>query len=187
MNHNVSVGNIIVKDITNRLQGSMCGIIPLSVIFLTVATTVHAYSVVTVSTVATAGLETQFIASTTNQYLSNLVVNPFFAGTYQIQLLGQNPNYNPPTPAPTTLEAALSLGATVYVYGFANGMTYQNGVDEGLAITLSNLCSSATNFTLVNTTTATFDTNTCLDAIQNVLDQLFNVDLSTPTVLPPQP
>jgi hypothetical protein len=142
------------------------------------------YTVVTISTSAPQGLETSFIASTTNQYLSTLFVNPLFAGTYQLLLYGQNPDYNPP---PTTLEDALSLGATVYVYGFANGMTYQQTQIESMTVMMGSLCASATDFNLVNTSTMTFDTNTCFDVISTIEDSLYELSLSTPTPLPPEP
>jgi len=152
------------------------------VLSLTLVGNSQAYTVVQTSTSAPRGLETSFIAATTNQFLSTLFVNPLFAGTYQLTLLGVNPNYNPP---PTTLEQSLSLGATVYVYGFVDGMTYQQHVEEKSVGFEGSLCSAATNFNLVNTTTATFDTNTCLDMISTIEDQLYEMSLSTPTPIPP--
>lgn len=131
-------------------------------------------------------LEASFLASTTNYFDAKFVVNPLFPGTYNITLLGLNTPYLPPVP-PTTLEDALSLGATVYVYGFANGMTYQQNQEENLTAAWGSLCASATSFALIQTTTATFSAATCRDVADTILNQLFEQSLSTPTVIPPAP
>lgn len=80
------------------------------------------FAQVTVSTAAPAGLIDQWLGDTTAKYLANVVTNPFSPRTYAVTLIGPNPAYNPP---PTTLEQALSLGATVYLYGWGNGIDYQ--------------------------------------------------------------
>lgn len=152
------------------------------------ASPADAHTVVDVSTAAPSGLESDFLRDATSQFLSSLYVNPYYPGTYALKLFARNPAYNPPPPPvvpPTTLEAALALGATVYVYGFANGMTYQNEVAEGLVGRLGNLCQSATYFNLIETSTKTFNLGTCHDVVATIENQFFSLSLSTPTPIPP--
>lgn len=125
--------------------------------------------------------ESNFLANTTTYFEAKLVPNPLIANTYQLNLYGLNPSFNAP---PTTLQDALSLGSTVYVYGFANGMTYQNKVSENLTSGMIELCGNATNFNLIQATTATFNLATCQDVLSNLIDEFFNIDLSTPTPIP---
>ena len=71
--------------------------------------------------------------------------------------------------------------------GFANGMVYQNEVSVGTAVRLNSLCDSATSFMLVQTSTATFDRGTCEDVLTNIINEFYQLDLSTPTPIPPVP
>jgi hypothetical protein len=143
----------------------------------------QAYTVVTISTGAPTNLEKQFLASTTAQFQGLVTPNPSASNTYALKLFGLNPNYK--ASAPLTLEQSLFLGATVYVYGFANGMTYQQQVEEGSIGTLGNLCDSATAFMLLQASPASFDRSTCQDVIATIMNQLFQMSLSTPSVIPP--
>lgn len=143
----------------------------------------QAYTVVTISTGAPTNLEKQFLAATTAQFQGVVTPNPFASNTYALKLFGLNPAYK--ASVPLTFEQSLSLGATVYVYGFANGMTYQQQVEEGSIGTLGNLCDSATAFMLLQTTPASFDRSTCQDVIATIMNQLFQMSLSTPAVIPP--
>jgi len=147
----------------------------------------QAYTVVTVSTKAAPGLESAFIAETTTQYEASLFINPLFAGTYQVQLIGLNPNYNPPITNVQLLSSLPSAATTNYVPGFADGMTYQQQVIEGLVGTLGNLCSSPTDYMLIQTGIGTFNTPTCQDVTTTIINQLFQLSLSTPTPIPPEP
>lgn len=156
-------------------------------LLFTLCSFTQAFTQVTISTGAPSSLEANFISATTQQFESVVVKNPLAANTYAIKLFGLNPAYNAPEAPPSNLEQALSLGATVYVYGFANGMTYQENVVQSMVGTLSNLCESATSFMLVQTSSNTFDRSTCQDTLGTLLDQLFTLSLSTPTPLPPEP
>lgn len=147
----------------------------------------NAYSVVTISTSAPVGIEGQFLAATAAQFNTAIVPNPFFPNTFAVQLFGLNPLYQAPSPPPTTLQDALSLGATVYVYGFANGMTYQQQVSQGIVGNFGNLCAYPTSFMLAETNSGNFDKGTCLDTITTIMNAFFNLSVSTPTVLPPEP
>lgn len=138
------------------------------------------FTQVIISTEAPAGIETTFIAATTNQFRADYFKNPLASNTYSLKIRGVNPNYNAPSPPPSTLEEALSLGATVYVYGFSNGMNYEQRVDMDLVIGFEVNCS-----TPIGVSTATWDTNTCY-AITGAIDSaLYELSLSTPIVIPP--
>ena len=128
-----------------------------------------AYTVIQASTFAPAGLEQQFIASTTNQYLANLYVNPLFAGTYQIQLIGPNPAYNPPSLPPTTLQDALSLGATVYAYGWVNGQAYERYDNMRILDGHGISCSTDT---------------LCASVVTAAINDIYTKNYSTPTAVP---
>lgn len=147
----------------------------------------EAFTQVTISTAAPAGIEKTFLAATTAQFDGTVIPNPLASNTYSLILYGPNANYNAPEPPPSNLEEALSLGATVYIYGFANGMTYQQTQEIGTVGFLGNLCGAATNYDLVETSTKTFDRNTCQDVVATIENQLFELSLSTPTPLPPEP
>lgn len=145
----------------------------------------YAYTVITLSGNVPEAVETQLIASTTNQFQSTLFVNPLASNTYQIKLLGVNPNYNPPPTNKDLLNVITTISTQTYVYGFVDGMTYQQGIAEGAAGRLENLCNSATNYALQATTPQTFDSKTCFDVLSTFLTTLFQMSLSTPTVIPP--
>jgi hypothetical protein len=135
------------------------------------------YNVVTTTDAAT---ETTFLSATTAQFAANVIINPFVPGTYQINLFGPNPLFNP---LPTTLQQALSLGSTVYAYGWASGVNYQQTQEESFIGAMGNLCGSATNYNLTQTNSSTFDNATCQDVIGTIENQLFEESLSTVPVL----
>lgn len=145
------------------------------------------YSVVQLSTAAPLGLEAQFIAATTTQFTATVTSNPFFAGTYQISLLGLNPTYNPLITNAQLLEQInldtqyiATVDSYTYVYGYAQGMTDQQTTEEGFVGSLGNLCGSPTNYALIQTTTGTFSQATCQDVVATIENQLFDLSLSTP-------
>lgn len=144
-----------------------------------------AYTVVQASSAATAGIESEFIAATTTQFNAKVVVNPFFAGTYQMTLLGENPNYNPTLTNVQLLNSLVAVSTNDYVYGFSNGLDYQNEVDEGITAWYGVNCSTPSAFTLIYTSTMTFNKETCEDVASNILDAFYQINLSTPPVLPP--
>ena len=145
----------------------------------------EAFTQVTVSTTAPPAIEKAFIAATTNQFLATLIANPLAANTYSIKILGPNPSYMPPTPMPTTLEAALSLGATVYVYGFSNGMEYERSNDLSFINDFVINCSSPSAFDLVRSSANTFDFGTCEDALMMVYAEIYKQNFRDPIVIPP--
>lgn len=136
---------------------------------------VQAYTTVLISTAASSTLETQFLASTTNQYLGTITSNPFASNTYTLKLFGPNPSYNPP---PTTLEQALSLGSTVYAYGFAAGQNYDQKVQVNLVNSFSLNCSTP----MANV--PSWDPATCQAITGAIINDLYQESLSTPTVIP---
>lgn len=145
----------------------------------------HGFIQVYISTAAPVNLEKNFLASATTQNLAKIIPNPLAANTYSLILYGPNPAYQAPPPPPTTLEQALSLGSSVYVYGFANGMTYERSKTEGTIGAYGNLCGSATNFMLTQASTTTFNRFTCEDTLATIENFLFQLSLSTPPVIPP--
>jgi hypothetical protein len=145
------------------------------------------FTQVTVSTSAPVGIEKVFLANATNQFQAVLVANPLAQNTYALKLYGFNPNWNPSPTTKEAMAAAVAISTTTFIYGFADGMTYENNISIGLAGEMSNLCSSATNFMLIQSSTETFSRDTCVDVLSNLLQEFFQIDLSTPTPIPPQP
>jgi hypothetical protein len=132
-------------------------------------------------------LEQQFLNATAQQFDVVIASNPFFSNTYTMQLLGNNTNYNP---APTMMDLLNDLVAVdtyTFVYGFADGMVYQQTSETNLVSGLESLCGSATSYNLVQTSTKTFDLGTCEDVTGTIIEQLYNMSTSTPTVIPPEP
>ncbi len=162
-----------------RVSKAIVGVLITVLGFSSVA---RAFTTVIMSSSAPTGTEKLFLANATNYTLANLSANPFAANTYSLTLFGLNPNYSPPTPAPTTLEQALSLGATVYVYGFANGMVYERSVDLGQISKYVVNCSTPSFF---GVSSGTWSPAVCYGALTAVYNVIFSLDLSTPTVIPP--
>lgn len=125
-------------------------------------------------------VEASFLASTTAQFQGIVNPNPLASNTYSINLFGANPSYNPP---PTTIQQALSLGATVYLYGWVDGQHYERVHDIGIVGAYAVNCSSPTVFTLHQTSTSTFDTATCQDALGMAYQIIYQQEFSTPTVV----
>lgn len=159
--------------------------------------TAYGYTVVSLSTSAPAGLESQFIASATSQYLSTLTANPFVGNTYTLVLKAINPAYQPPAPAvdPNATIALLlnqidkneqymeNVDSYTYVFGWASGLQYQNSVDEGEVAGFDLFCSTPTKFNLVLTSSSTFDRKTCSDTLDTILQTLYTLNISTPPIV----
>ena len=125
MSANVGIKRKTMKKLTvviRSVLGLRNVLVLASVLSLGLVSWSQAYTVVTVSTAAPQGLEQSFLDATTNQFLATLFKNPLASNTWSVKLFDVNPNYNTHNPPPTTLEQALSLGATVYLYGFMNGI-----------------------------------------------------------------
>lgn len=150
-----------------------------------------AYTVAQPSPTAPPGLEAEFIAATTTQFNATVVANPFFPGTYSITLNGLNPNYNPPLTS-TQLLQQIDLDAQymadvdsyTYVDGWADGESYNQYQNAGIAQYFEVNCSTPSFFNLVQTSTTTFDRSTCQDAMATVSASIYQELLSTPTVVP---
>lgn len=128
-----------------------------------------AFTQVTIGTAAPAGIEESFLAATTAQFNARIVKNPLAAHTYSMTILGPNPTYQAPPPPPSTLDQALSLGSTVYVYGFGAGQDYQRNIDQHIIGDVYGTCVS---------------TSTCFDGLGKASNLIYQESLSTPTVIP---
>lgn len=150
---------------------------------LLIAPIVSAYTVVTVSTMTTEATETSFLAATTTQFNAVVTKNPLASNTYTLKLYGLNPNYNAPPPPPTTLQQALSLGSTVYLYGWNDGSDYQSFTDDKIANGFFVQCSSPSVFGTYGSTT-TWDMTTCQTALNAVYESMFQLHDSSVTTVP---
>jgi hypothetical protein len=168
------------------------------------ASSLSAYTVVTVSTASPAGLEASFIAATTAQFTGLVLANPYASNTWTVKLYSPNPSYTPALTQQNLLNAMVAISTQDFVYGFADGMDYQNNQNIGIAGYFQNLCDAPTNYTLysstwpgtdfssmtyVTTTTYanknTFHANTCRDVLGTIMGRFFQLDLSTPVAIPP--
>ena len=159
-----------------------------------------AYTVVTVSTAAPVGLEKDFIAQTTAQYAASVFVNPFVANTYQVQLFGPNPSFNPPPSNADLLNALVSVDSYTYVYGWGDGESFERYHDLGYFTapigTVGMLdggffvnCSSPTYWNNIQYSSDTFqlvsmDSTTCNAVLSGVYNFVYQQYFSTPTVVP---
>ena len=132
------------------------------------------------------------------QFLGTEIGNPFVANTYTINLMSLNPNYVAPGQVVPSLPCQLDqdianmeatdvyLSTSGYVYGFADGMVYQQHSETNVVDSFAQLCASATDFNLIQATTKTWNTATCQDVATTIANQLFNLQASTPIVIPPE-
>lgn len=146
-------------------------------IFLLLPRTAQSFTNVIIATNAPVGIEQAFIQATTNQYQTDYFKNPLASNTYKLTIHGFNPSYQPP---PTTLEQALSLGATVFIYGWRDGAGYQQHVSQNLVESFEVNCSTPIGFS-----TKTWDNNTCLAVTIAINKALYDLSLSTPPIIPP--
>ena len=160
----------------NRLIMALIG----GFLFTTDVNADSGYNIVQMSTAAPTGTEDAFLAALEAQFIAGVTANPLASNTYSIKLYGPNPTYQAPAPPPTTLEQALSLGATVYVYGFADGQAYERKHDLDTVGHYDFNCSSPTFFGLV-----TIDTTTCFTIMGQLANDIYTQNFSTPTVIPP--
>lgn len=122
------------------------------------------YNVVQMSTAAPAGTETSFLSAVQNQFIAGVTANPLASNTYSIKLYGPNPAYTAPAPPPTTLDQALSLGATVYLYGYRDGAGYEEHTDADIVNSFAVNCSTPISGV------PTFDIPTC-QAVAGAIDE----------------
>lgn len=161
-----------------------------SVLLLGLVSWSQAYTVVVPSTSAPQGIEQTFIAATTTQFEATLFVNPLFAGTYQIQLLGPNPAYNPPVTDADLLQALVTIDSYTYVYGWADGMRYERGHDLGYFTAPAGQIGMPNGGFFVNCSSAPYfnvpaiDSTTCQGVLATVYNFIYQQNFSTPTVVP---
>lgn len=143
----------------------------------------NAYTVITLSTGTPSSVETSLIAAVTSQFNASVASNPFFPGTYTVKVFGINPVYNPPVTQKQLLDALVTVDSYTYVYGWANGLEYQNHVNEGITTNYLINCDTPTAFNLHQTAPENFDRKTCSDVLNSVLDSFYKLNLSTTPVI----
>lgn len=139
--------------------------------------------VVDASTAAPTGTLASFVQGTTNQWSIGLFKNPLASNTYHMTLFGVNPNFNAPASYAQMQNYVATVDSYTYFYGWAAGESYQTNSEEGFVGAMSNLCGSATNFALIQTSSKTFDKATCCDTLGTMLNQLFLESSSTVPVV----
>lgn len=134
------------------------------------------FNTVTMSTAAPAGTEQSFISAISSQFNAKVTANPVASNTYAIKVFGPNPDYQAPAAPPTTLEQALSLGSTVYYYGYDAGAEYEELTDRGIVLNYQLNCSTPM------ASVPTYDVATC-EAVAGAIDAaIFQQYNSTVTV-----
>lgn len=137
-------------------------------------------------------VDSELQALATTQFRGQVTKNPLFPGTYNIQLFDINPNYvlpgqvvpSSPCQLDQDIATLISQSTWNYVYGFGGGQIYQQQMETGVVAAYGNLCANATNFSLSEASTTTWNKATCSDTIGTILEQLFNLSTSTPTPIP---
>lgn len=143
---------------------------------------------------APASLQTELIAALTSQYLVQLTPSSYFPNTYTATVTGINPSYqcggtvtvNVPCQLDMDVNNMVAVSTYTGTYMFGSGMVYQQDQQESFVAGMGTLCGSATSYNLIRTTTTTFNTATCQDVTGTILNELYNEQLSTPTVIPPE-
>ena len=164
-------------------------------LLLILAMPIHAtmYAVVQTSTGASAGTDTAFIANTTNYFDAVVVPNPYFPDTFNITLFGLNPLYNPPPTTAQLLGDLISVDSYTYTDGWADGESYNqystvNLLQNTTGSFLIGCSTSAANlskwFNLVQTSTTTFSQKTCEDVVNSIAQGIYNMEASSPTLVP---
>lgn len=144
---------------------------------------------VSFSSATPASMQKDFIANATNQYLATITPSLFFSNTYSLVIKGLNPAYTPPIPSTSTInwqtviDNFVAQSTTTYLYGWANGQHYERFHDIGtLGYYIVN-CSTPTAFSLVQSSTSTWNLGTCLDSLGTLNSAIYQQEFSTPTVI----
>lgn len=136
------------------------------------------------SSAAPAGFEQTFIAAMKAQFNVKVVTNPLVANTYGITVYGPNPLYNPPISNAQLLQQLdldaqymATVDSYTYVYGFADGQTYNQhdnrDIVEGFELNCSTPLASV----------PTWDSETCVSVTLAIDNAIYQESLSTPTVV----
>jgi hypothetical protein len=144
----------------------------------------HGYTQVTISTGAPAGLEQQFLAATTAQFLGKVIKNPLASGTYSLILFGPNPAYNPPPTNRDLLNALVTVDSWTYVMGWSDGEQYERQQDMTFVGSYLMQCSTPTVFDLTQASTGTWNISTCQDSLATINNSMYQLNFDTPTVVP---
>lgn len=121
----------------------------------------------------TPAIQADFIAGTTAQWES--IVKPgLFAGDFKVTLTGKKIIHDPlpqislPCTLDESIVAIVAVTTQSYVYGFANGQSYERQIDLG---------------TIGNAYTVCASTDTCTDGLYRVSNTIYQQNFSTPTVI----
>jgi len=135
----------------------------------------------------------EIIANTTTQYVVSYSTKQYFSNSWFSTMISTRTGATcggggtEPCQLDQDINNMIAISTYTGVFMYGSGMTYQNKVDEGVLVSWDQLCGDPTNFTLIQATTATWNAATCEDAISNALDNLFELELSTPTPLEFEP
>lgn len=130
---------------------------------------------VTTSSAAPQGLGSILIQDISNRYLAQVTKNPLASNTWSVKLQGVNPNFNGP---PTTLDQALTLGSTVYLYGYRDGARYDQDVQINLVGNFDLNCSTP----MPNV--PAWDAGTCQAVTGAISAEIYKQIGSTITIIP---
>jgi hypothetical protein len=150
---------------------------------LALACPCQAFMTIQLSSGAPESVEQSLLASTTAQYNVFVQTNPFFPNTYQLYLYGYNPNYNPTPTNLQLLNDLVTVDSYTYVSGFADGQSYNQYTIYDAALNFDVECSTPTVFAVYGST-ATWDYHTCQTALNTIANWIYQLHLSTPTVVP---
>lgn len=134
-----------------------------------------------------AALWTDLMAATTGQYNGTLKPG-LFSNSYTLTVTSKKPvtPTTPPAPPIVTLplDQALALGATVYVYGFANGQEYERKVELGTLSHYAINCSTPSMFSSMVAPWDSRDATICNEVIGTTYNDIYTQNFSTPTIIP---
>jgi len=144
----------------------------------------------------------QFLGSTTSQYTATVSSSPWFANTFDITILGNNPKWNPAPPPPppppppvtavsfdtttfqTDLQAMIGSSSMTYLGGWRDGESAERIQDINTLSSYQFNCSSVTYFAHTEGSSTTWDLGTCEDAIADPTNDIYTQSFSTPTIVP---
>jgi hypothetical protein len=167
----------------NSFIRSACAFILLS--FLSPAS-LNAFTQVQLGPNVPESVEQNFLADTTAQWLGTLTSNAFFPNTYTFVLTGPNTAFNPPPSNIDLLNAVITVDSYTYVYGWADGMSYDRASNMQLIANIEGQCASSTTFIVDGSTwnTVYVDTATCRAVLNESWQQLYQLNYASPTVVP---
>jgi hypothetical protein len=141
----------------------------------------------TVNVYVPTDIANDLIASTTSQFLGTLKPSTFFSNTFSFTITGRNPDYKPPQVSSGTasvrdlLNTIVTISTSTYPYGWSDGMEYGRWVDLGRVSYYVVNCSTPSVF---GASTTTWNAGVCNDALSRVHQDIYELNLATPTVVP---